>query len=52
VPWHDGIYQASVAAGKKRKTVVVALARKPLIALWLFVTTGDVPQRVILRPAP
>jgi transposase len=44
-------YQASVAAGKKRKTVVVALARKLLIALWRFVTTGDVPQGVILRPA-
>src|SRR5947199_2647826 len=37
-------YQASVAAGKKRKTMVVALARKLLIALWRFVTTGDVPQ--------
>jgi transposase len=44
-------YRASVAAGKKRKTVVVALARKLLIALWRFVTTGDVPQGVILRPA-
>jgi transposase len=37
-------YQASVAAGKKRKTMIVALARKLLIALWRFVTTGDVPQ--------
>lgn len=44
-------YQASVAAGKKRKTMVVALARKLLIALWRFVTTGDIPQGVILRPA-
>jgi transposase len=44
-------YQASVAAGKKRKTVVVALARKLLIALWRFLTTGDLPQGVILRPA-
>ena len=44
-------YQASVAAGgKKRKTMVVALARKLLIALWRFVTTGEVPQGVILRP--
>ena len=44
-------YQASVAAGgKKRKTMVVALARKRLIALWRFVTTGEVPQGVILRP--
>jgi len=45
-------YQASVAAGgKRRKTMVVALARKLLIALWRFVTTGEVPQGVILRPA-
>jgi transposase len=43
-------YQASVAAGKKRKTMVVALARKLLIALWRFVTIGDVPQGVVLRP--
>ena len=44
-------YQASVAASKKRKTMVVALARKLLIALWRFVTTGDVPQGVVLHPA-
>jgi transposase len=44
-------YQASVAGGgKKRKTMVVALARKLLIALWRFLTTGEVPQGVILRP--
>jgi transposase len=46
-------YQASVATGKKkRKTMVVALARKLLIALWRFVTTGDVPHGVILHPVP
>ncbi|HYZ42610.1 MAG TPA: IS110 family transposase [Stellaceae bacterium] len=45
-------YQASVAAGGKiRKTMVVALARKLLIALWRFVTTGEVPLGVVLRPA-
>jgi transposase len=44
-------YQASVAAGKKRKTMIVALARKLLIALWRFVTTGEVPQGVTLRTA-
>jgi hypothetical protein len=44
-------YQASVAAGKERRPVVVALARKLLIALWRFVTVGDVPQGVILRLA-
>jgi transposase len=45
------VYEASVATSKKRKTMVVALARKLLIALWRFVATGDVPQGVVLRPA-
>src|SRR3974390_2753120 len=44
-------YRQSVAAGKKRTTVIVALARKLLIALWRFVTIGAVPQGVILRRA-
>jgi transposase len=44
-------YQARVAAGKKRKTMIVALARKLLVALWRFVTTGEVPLGVVLRPA-
>jgi transposase len=34
-----------------RKTLIVALARKLLIALWRLVTTGDVPEGVALRPA-
>jgi len=34
-----------------RKTMIVALARKLLIALWRLVTRGEVPQGVILRPA-
>ncbi len=34
-----------------RKTMIVALARKLLIALWRLVTTGEVPQGLILRPA-
>jgi len=32
--------------------MIVALARKLLIALWRFVTTGDVPQGVVLHPVP
>jgi transposase len=44
-------YQARVTAGKKRKTMIVALARKLLVALWRFVTTGEVPQGVVLHPA-
>ena len=34
-----------------RKTMIVALARKLLIALWHFVRDGVVPQGVVLRPA-
>jgi transposase len=34
-----------------RKTMIVALARKLLIALWRLVENGEVPQGVILRPA-
>jgi len=34
-----------------RKTMIVALARKLLIALWRLVTIGEVPVGVILRPA-
>jgi transposase len=46
-------YQARTAdmRGATRKTMIVALARKLLIALWRLVTTGEVPQGVILRPA-
>jgi transposase len=33
-----------------RKKMIVALARKILIALWRYVTTGEVPAGVVLRP--
>lgn len=34
-----------------RKTMIVALARKLLIALWLLATTGQIPEGALLRPA-
>ena len=37
--------------GTTRKTIIVALARKLLVALWQLVTTGEVPEGVVLRPA-
>jgi transposase len=37
--------------GSTRKTMIVALARKLLIALWRLVTTGEMPHGVVLRPA-
>ena len=38
--------------GTTRKTMIVALARKLLVALWRLATTGEVPEGVVLRPAP
>jgi transposase len=34
-----------------RKTMIIALARKLLIALWRYVTAGEVPQGVVLKAA-
>jgi transposase len=31
--------------------MIVALARKLLIALWRMVTTGEIPEGIALRPA-
>jgi transposase len=47
--WHRA-RTADSRAGT-RKTMIVALARKLLIALWRFVTTGETLEGVILRPA-
>jgi transposase len=46
-------YRARTADSRlgTRKTMIVALARKLLIALWRFVTTGETLDDVILRPA-
>ena len=38
-------------SGARKTTMIVALARKLLIALWRLVTTGEVPDGVALRPA-
>ena len=38
-------------APRTRKTMIVALARKLLIALWRFVREGVVPEGALLRPA-
>jgi transposase len=46
-------YRARVADGRSgtRKTMIVALARKLLIALWRMAATGEIPEGVILRVA-
>ena len=43
--------RSASARGDIRKTMIVALARKLLIALSRYLTTGEVPHGVILRPA-
>jgi transposase len=40
------------ARGGTRKAMIVALARKLLIALWRLATTGEAPEGVALRSAP
>jgi transposase len=46
-------YRMRTVDGRRdtRKVMIVALARKLLIALWRLVTTGEVPDGVVLRPA-
>ena len=46
-------YRARTADSRigTRKTMIVALARKLVIALWRFVTTGETLAGVVLRPA-
>ena len=46
-------YRARTADSRSgtRKTMIVALARKLIIALWRFITTGDSLEGVVLRPA-
>ena len=47
--WYRG--QTEDGRAGTRKTMIVALARKLLIALWRLVRTGEVPEGVVLRPA-
>src|SRR5258705_319107 len=44
-------YRTRTEGGRSRKTIIVALARKLLIALWRLVTIGEVPAGVVLRAA-
>ncbi len=39
------------AGGRMRKVLVVALARKLLVALWKFATQGLVPEGIAMKPA-
>jgi transposase len=44
-------YARTKHAPQTRKTMIVALARKLLIALWRLVREGTIPEGVVLRPA-
>ena len=46
-------YWARTANARRdtRKIMIVALARKLLIALWRYVTSGELPAGAVLRPA-
>jgi transposase len=44
-------YARTKNAPQTRKTMIVALARKLLIALWRLVREGTIPEGIILRPA-
>jgi transposase len=43
--------RAADGRGGTRKTMIVALARKLLIALWRLVTTGEMADGIVMRPA-
>jgi transposase len=46
-------FRARVAAanGRMKKVLIVALARKLLIALWRYATHGMIPAGAVLKPA-
>ena len=47
--WFAG--RVGAVRGRMRKIAAVALARKPLVALWKYVTTGLVPEGARLKAA-
>jgi transposase len=47
--WYQA--RAAGARGGVRKTLIVALARKLLIALWSYAANGVVPEGVVLKAA-
>src|SRR5271157_502128 len=43
--------RTAAAKGDVRKTMIIALARKLLIALWRYATSGELPAGAVLGPA-
>lgn len=50
VKWHRE--RTADGRGRTRMALIVALARKLLIALWRMVKTGEVPKGALVRPDP
>ena len=44
-------YRARIAESARKTSMIVALARKLLIALWRLANTGEIPAGFVLRPA-
>ena len=43
--------RTKAAGGRNRRVMIVALARKLLVGLWKFVTTGVVPEGAVMSAA-
>lgn len=48
---HWFVERVRAEGGRKRKLTIVALARKLLVALWRYVTHGEVPKGAVLKTA-
>lgn len=44
-------YRARLAAGMRKTSAIVALARKLLVMLWRMAQTGEIPEGLALHPA-
>lgn len=43
--------RVGTATGRIRRITIVALARKLMIALWRYLTTGMIPEGAVMKPA-
>ena len=42
--------RAGTATGRIRRIAIVALARKLMVALWRYLTSGMIPQGAVMKP--
>lgn len=45
------VERAGSATGRIRRIAIVALARKLMVALWRYLTTGMIPEGAVMKPA-